>query len=301
MSDAVSPGAGAPPDDDLRAIARRDRASLEARFPQAFRPDLVGRAKVIGTTAVLLGIFLGGFAVLDISWERVFNGMGKLGQFVELMIPPTFGTLAKLQAYLWALAETLAIAFLGTLLAAILALPLGFLAARNVVPNWIFHFTTRRFLDAVRSVDTLIWALIWINVVGLGPFAGILAIMTSDFGSFGKLFSEAIEAADRKAVEGVASTGGSRVHAVRFGLLPQVLPVMASQVLYFFESNTRSATIIGIVGAGGVGQYLYEQIKVLEWQHVSFLVLLVLLAVIVIDAVSGRLRMAIIGQAEQPR
>jgi phosphonate transport system permease protein len=301
MTDVAQQGAGSPFDDDLRTIARKNRASLETRFPQAFRPDPVTRIKVIGTVLVLLAIFVGGFSLLDISWDRVFNGMGKLGQFVELMIPPTFGTVAKLQAYLWSLAETLAIAFLGTLLAALLAAPFGFLAARNVVPNWIFHFTTRRFLDTVRSVDTLIWALIWINVVGLGPFAGILAIMTSDFGSFGKLFSEAIEAADRKAVEGVTSTGGGKVHAVRYGLLPQVLPVMASQVLYFFESNTRSATIIGIVGAGGIGQYLYEQIKVLEWQHVSFLVLLVLLAVIVIDAVSGRLRMAIIGQVEQPR
>ncbi|MFO1146786.1 MAG: phosphonate ABC transporter, permease protein PhnE [Alsobacter sp.] len=301
MRDAVPPGTGAPFDDDLRSIARTNRAALEARFPQAFRPDLKARATVTGTIVVLLAVFLGGFCVLDISWERVFNGMGKLGQFVELMVPPAFGTMAKLQAYLWSLAETLAIAFLGTLLAALLAAPFGFLAARNVAPNWIFHFTTRRFLDTVRSVDTLIWALIWINVVGLGPFAGILAIMSSDFGSFGKLFSEAIEAADRKAVEGVTSTGGAKVHAVRFGLLPQVLPVMASQVLYFFESNTRSATIIGIVGAGGIGQYLYEQIKVLEWQHVSFLVLLVLLAVVVIDAISGRLRMAIIGPAEPPR
>jgi phosphonate transport system permease protein len=148
----------------------------------------------------------------------------------------------------------------------------------------------------VRSVDTLIWALIWINVVGLGPFAGILAIMTSDFGAFGKLFSEAIEAADGKAVEGVTSAGGHRVHSVRFGLLPQVLPVFASQILYYFESNTRSATIIGSVGAGGIGMHLYEQIKVLEWQSVSFLVLLVLAAVTVIDQVSSRLRFAIIGQ-----
>jgi phosphonate transport system permease protein len=282
----------------LRDSAVANRAALQARHPAVFTPDWRTRSLVIGSLALALAVFIGGFAMLDISWGRVFAGMGRLGEFVELMLPPTFGAIAKLESYLWSLAETLAIAFLGTLLAAVFALPFGFLAARNVIPNWLVRFTTRRVLDSIRSVDTLIWALIWITVVGLGPFAGVLAIMTSDFGSFGKLFSEAIEAADKKASEGIVSTGGSRIHSVRFGLVPQVLPVMASQVLYYFESNTRSATIIGIVGAGGIGQHLYEQIKVLEWQHVSFLVLLVLIAVMAIDFVSARLRMAIIGGAE---
>ena len=116
----------------------------------------------------------------------------------------------------------------------------------------------------MRSVDVLIWALIWINVVGLGPFAGALAIACSDFGALGKLFSEAIETCDRRPGEGVVASGGSALHRIRFGLIPGVLPVLASQVLYFFESNTRSATIIGIVGAGGIGQYLTELIRVLE-------------------------------------
>jgi len=101
----------------------------------------------------------------------------------------------------------------------------------------------RRLLDSIRGVDTLIWALVWINVVGLGPFAGVLAIAVADFGAFGKLFSEAIEAADRKQVEGIRAAGGNALHEIRFGLMPQVLPVIAGQVLYFIESNTRSATI----------------------------------------------------------
>ena len=157
-----------------------------------------------------------------------------------------------------------------------LAFPVGFLAAKNVVPNVFAHFAVRRVLDAIRGVDVLIWALIFINVVGLGPFAGILAIAASDFGTFGKLFSEAIETADKRPVEGVVSTGGSNLHAVRFGLMPQVFPVIASQVLYYFESNTRSATIIGIVGAGGIGLHLAEQIRVLEWDKVAFLILMIL-------------------------
>ena len=167
-----------------------------------------------------------------------------------------------------------------------LALPVSLLAARNIVPSNIFRFPVRRFLDSIRGVDTLIWALVWINVVGLGPFAGVLAIAVSDFGAFGKLFSEAIEAADRKQVEGIRASGGSALHEIRFGLMPQVLPVIAGQVLYFIESNTRSATIIGIVGAGGIGLQLAEQIRVLEWQKVSFLILMILVAVAAIDWIS---------------
>jgi phosphonate transport system permease protein len=147
----------------------------------------------------------------------------------------------------------------------------------------------------VRGVDTLIWALIWINAVGLGPFAGVLAIMTSDIGSFTKLFSEAIEATDRKPSEGVVSTGGSQLHVMRFGLLPQVLPVLLSQVLYYFESNTRSATIIGIVGAGGIGLHLAEMIRTFEWDRVAFIILMVLVTVAIIDFASSRLRTLLIG------
>ena len=189
-----------------------------------------------------------------------------------------------------------AISFLGTLGASILAVPVALLAANNVTTQRVLRFLSRRSLDTIRSVDILIWALIWINVVGLGPFAGVLAIMTSDIGNFGKLFSEAIEAVDRKPREGIVSTGGGAILGIRFGILPEVFPVLASQVLYFFESNTRSATIIGIVGAGGIGLQLAEQIRVLEWQKVSFLILMILVAVAAIDWISGKLRFAIIGR-----
>jgi len=211
-----------------------------------------------------------------------------------MMLPPDPG--ASLPLYLKALGETLSIALLGTTLAALLALPVSLLAARNIVRSNIVRFPVRRFLDSIRGIDTLIWALVWINVVGLGPFAGVLAIAVSDFGALGKLFSEAIEAADERQVEGVRASGGGALHEIRFGLLPQVLPVVAGQVLYFIESNTRSATIIGIVGAGGIGLQLAEQIRVLEWQKVSFLILMILIAVAVIDWMSGKMRFAIIGR-----
>jgi phosphonate transport system permease protein len=281
---------------DRNPVQKPQVRDLRQRHPVAMRSSWRAQAMPLAVAGALMLLMIAGFATLDVSWKRVLAGLGELGRIVLLMVPPDYGNVDKLILWTKALAETLAIALLGTLAAALLAFPVGFLAARNVVPSWIFRFSLRRGLDGFRGVDTLIWALIWINVVGLGPFAGVLALMTSDFGTFGKLFSEAIETADAKPVEGIRSVGGNSLQAVRFGIVPQVVPVIVSQILYYIESNTRSATIIGIVGAGGIGLHLAEQIRTLEWQHVSFIVLMILLTVAVIDAVSARLRFAVIGR-----
>jgi phosphonate transport system permease protein len=271
-----------------------ERERLRSQYPEVFTRPASAR---LATPAMILGaaaILLFGLVDLDFSPARLVAGFHQLGWITMMMIPPDPGS--SLPAYLVALGETLSIALLGTTIGALVALPVSLLAARNIVPSGIFRFPVRRFLDSIRGVDTLIWALVWINVVGLGPFAGVLAIAISDFGAFGKLFSEAIETADKKQVEGIRASGGSALHEIRFGLMPQVLPVIAGQVLYFIESNTRSATIIGIVGAGGIGLQLAEQIRVLEWQKVSFLILMILVAVAAIDWISSKLRFAIIGR-----
>lgn len=270
-----------------------DAAQIRARYPDVFSRPASARLATPLVLSAALAIFVFGLVDLDFSPSRFISGLSQLGWISMMMIPPDPGS--SLPLYLKALGETLSIALLGTTLAALMALPVSLLAARNVVPN-ILRFPVRRFLDSIRGVDTLIWALVWINVVGLGPFAGVLAIAVSDFGAFGKLFSEAIEGGDQKQVEGIRASGGSALHEIRFGLMPQVLPVIAGQVLYFIESNTRSATIIGIVGAGGIGLQLAEQIRVLEWQKVSFLILMILVAVAAIDFISGKLRSAIIGR-----
>jgi phosphonate transport system permease protein len=271
-----------------------DRADLKHRYPETFRTPVLAHMVYLAIVTAGAGLVVYALWRFGFSPAKFIDGLGKLGTVVTLMVPPDPGS--QLWRYLAALGETLSIAFLGTLGAAILALPVSMLAAKNVVANRIVHFASRRFLDSIRGIDTLIWALIWINVVGLGPFAGILAIMTSDFGSFGKLFSEAIEASDRKPVDGVKSTGGSDLHGFRFGVLPQVLPILLSQVLYYFESNTRSATIIGIVGAGGIGLYLANEIAQAEWQSVAFLILMILVTVAAIDWISAKIRFAVIGR-----
>ena len=278
----------------MKKLPSANTEELRARYPLVFDRPLASRAAVPSIMVAVLALFIFGLNELEFSPARMLAGVQQLGWIAMMMIPPDPGS--SLPAYLVAMGETLSIALLGTTLAAVFALPVSLLAARNIIPSPWLRFPVRRFLDSIRGVDTLIWALVWINVVGLGPFAGVLAIAVSDFGAFGKLFSEAIESADRKQVEGIRAAGGSPLHEIRFGLMPQVLPVIAGQVLYFIESNTRSATIIGIVGAGGIGLQLAEQIRVLEWQKVSFLILMILVAVAVIDFISSRLRFAIIGR-----
>lgn len=270
-----------------------DQTGIRQRHAVLIAGSTRTRVMTIATITALAGLALFALLRLDFSLARLGSGIVQLGVFLSLMVPPSSGP--HLIALLKALAETVAIAFLGTLLAAILSVPLGFLAARNVMANRLVQFLSRRVSDSIRGVDTLIWALIWINVVGLGPFAGVLAIMTSDIGSFSKLYSEALEAVDRRPAEGVISTGGSKWHAVRFGIVPQVMSVLISQILYYFESNTRSATIIGIVGAGGIGLYLAEMIRTFEWDRVAFIILMILVTVAIIDALSSRLRLALVG------
>ena len=249
------------------------------------------------TIAALLGI--GAFTVFAVWWlaipfSQIGPGLAALARFIVLMFPPSSG--GHLSLLLKAMGETLAIALLGTLMASILAFPISFLAAANTSPHPVIRFAVRRGLDTIRGIDTLIWALVFVGVVGLGPFAGILAIAVSDTGALGKLFSEAIESADERARESVLASGGTQLLAVRFGLLPQILPIIAGQILYYFESNVRSATIIGIVGAGGIGLLLSEQIRTYDFDQVAFVVVMILVTVAMIDWVSGKLRFAIIGR-----
>jgi phosphonate transport system permease protein len=222
----------------------------------------------------------------DIS--RLISGFEKLFGVVSFMLPPKAH--GRTWVFLHALLETLGMAFLGTLLASLASVPLGFLGAKNVVSNRLFHFTLRRFVDFLRGIDALIWALVWINVVGLGPFAGILAIAVTNTGELSKLFSEAIENVDHKPMEGVRSCGANAVQTIRFAVLPQVFPVILSNSLYYFESNTRSATILGIVGAGGIGLQLADRIRVMAWDQVSVLIIMILITVYGIDALSNRVR-----------
>jgi phosphonate transport system permease protein len=241
---------------------------------------------------MLLGLVFFCVWQMDSNPQRLWQGAWKLGGLVRLMFPPWHG--GWLWEFSYAMVQTLAMAFLGTLFATLAAVPLGFLGARNVVPQWLFHFSLRRTFDGIRGIDALLWALMFVNVVGLGPFAGVMAIAVSDAGTLAKLFAEAIENVDRRQLEGARASGATHLQVMRFGILPQVMPVLLSHVLYFFESNTRSATILGVVGAGGIGLQLADRIRVNNWDEVGFLLIMILLAVSLIDLLSRGIRTRLI-------
>ncbi len=194
-----------------------------------------------------------------------------------------------------ALFETLLMAFLGTVTASIIALPLSFLAASNMMPLRGVRFALRRVFDFIRGLDALIWTLILVRAFGPGPMTGALAILMTDTGLFGKTFSEALENIDEKQVEGIRSTGANALQRARFGVIPQVMPIILSQILYNFESNTRSATVIGAIVGGGIGLLLTQLIQTQkDWESVAYYLILIVIMVMVLDWISGYLRRKLI-------
>jgi phosphonate transport system permease protein len=196
----------------------------------------------------------------------------------------------------WAMFETILMGFLGTMTAALVALPLSFLAARNFNPLGPLRFAARRVFDFIRGVDGLIWTIILSRAFGPGPMTGAIAILITDTGSFGKTFSEALENIDGRQVEGIRSTGAGALQRARFGVIPQITPVLLSQVLYFLESNTRSATVIGAIVGGGLGLLVSQAIATQkDWEDVAWYIVLILLMVMAMDTLSGWLRRRLIG------
>jgi phosphonate transport system permease protein len=275
-----------------------DIAAEKAKFPRAFSPTIRER--------ISFWIKWGGGALLTLYCLYRFNflsgdflhGMGKFGSVViGEMFPPTGWE--NLPLFLRVIGETIAMAFIGTLLGAVVAFPLSFLASKNMTRSRPLQFGTRRFADLLRSFDYLIWALIFVRAIGLGPLAGIMAIAIVETGTFIKLYSEAIENLDRKQIDGVTAAGGNGLERIRFGVLPQVLPMMLSNTLYMFEHNVRSASILGIVGAGGIGFLLADRLRAYELQEACLIIILVVLTVYAIDYLSQVLRYYLIGAEER--
>ncbi len=199
----------------------------------------------------------------------------------------------------WAIGETILMAFLGTMGAAMLALPLAFLAAKRFTPILLLRAVTRRLFDFLRGVDALIWTVVLARAFGPGPLTGTLAILITDTGTFGKTFSEALENVDQKQIEGVSSTGAKPLQRYRFGVIPQVVPVLLAQILYFLESNTRSATIIGAITGGGIGLMLTQAIQTQkDWEEVAYYIALIIVMVMFMDWFSGWLRGKLIGRKD---
>jgi phosphonate transport system permease protein len=267
-----------------------DIGAERARYPEAFRgngwPRWLLVAGVFGYLFYLMWVF-------DLG--RIFTSLPKVWVIVRLMLDWT--SIAEWDhAGLWrSMLETVAMAYVGTILAMVFAVPLGFLGARNVIPQRVFRFCTRRLFDGLRGLDQLIWALVFVRAMGLGPIAGIMAIAVAETGVLAKLFAEAVENIDRNQVEGIVGVGAGFVGRLRFAVLPQVEAVMISQALYSIESNSREATILGLVGAGGIGLRLAERIQINAWDQVAYIIVLILISVATIDTISRYLRLRLIG------
>lgn len=269
-----------------------------AAMPRAFRAPAGVRARRALLWAVLAGLFCYCLWAFEITPGRIWTGLARLGEVLGFMFPPhVWQSWSEFAEILEGLGETLSMAFLGTILGAVVAFPLSFLGARNInrIP-WL-RFGVRRGYDVIRALETLVLALIFIRAFGLGPLAGILAIAVSEVGTFAKLFSEAIENTSERPVEGVSASGGSQLQAIRYGVMPQVNPVILSVLLYNFESNVRSGTILGIVGAGGIGYLLSDRIGAYRWPEAWSIILLIVVMVYLVDWLSGLLRARLIGPA----
>ncbi|MEO0869259.1 MAG: phosphonate ABC transporter, permease protein PhnE [Cyanobacteria bacterium J06642_11] len=226
----------------------------------------------------------------DLSFVELIQGGGNMAEYISRYFPPDF---TDWKFYLSDILETIGMGIWGTLVAAIVAVPLSVLAAENVAPMWLV-FITRRFLDAMRAINEVVFALIFVVAVGLGPFAGVLALFVHTAGTLGKLFSEAIEAIDPGPVDGIRATGASKLQEIIFGVIPQVIPLWTSFTLYRFEANVRAASVLGIVGAGGIGVSLYQSFRAFKYGKVSAILLILILAVGIIDTVSAKIRQRLV-------
>ncbi len=304
----------------LPAVIRGEEAFLAARRAKRVQALLGG--------AILLGCLLVAGWVSEVHPATLWAGLPRIGEYFWRILPElrwdalfasaeTEGSLAfwmyrlpegslafwmyRLPEWSWLILETANMAALATLMGSALALLLAFPAARNIAPSGAVYQATRRFLEALRTVPEIVYALIFVWAFGIGPLAGILAIALHSAGANGKLFAEAIENADLRPWDAVRAAGGSWVQGCRYAIIPQVLPNILSYVLLRFEVNIRSASVIGFVGAGGVGEELYKVISFNYYEEISAIVLLIILTVACVDLLSERLRHAAIGRLEAAR
>ncbi len=237
--------------------------------------------------------WLGLFLMLGWAWNgadmrplTLIKDSSNMVVFAREFFPPNFH---DWRVYLEEMIITVHIAIWGTVLAVICAIPCGLLSAENLVPKWVYQ-PMRRLMDACRAINEMVFAMLFIVAVGLGPFAGVLALWVHTTGVLAKLFAEAVEAIDPRPMEGVRATGANALEEILYGVIPQVLPLWISYSLYRFESNVRSASVLGMVGAGGIGVILYEVIRGFDYAETSAVLLIIILSVTLIDLVSARIR-----------
>jgi phosphonate transport system permease protein len=255
-------------------------------------PQAPPRANLLALLAwgVLIALLAASWKGADMRPGDLWRDSGNMAQYAASFFPPNF---KEWSYYLNEMVVTLQIALWGTVLAVICAVPLGLLSASNIAPVWVRQ-PVRRLMDAARAINEMVFAMLFIVAVGLGPFAGVLALFVHTTGILAKLFSEAVEAIDPQPVEGIRATGANAVEEILYGVIPQVLPLWISYSLYRFESNVRSASVVGMVGAGGIGVVLWEIIRGFQYAETCAVMIIIVVTVTLIDLVSARIRKALV-------
>ncbi|MFT6916358.1 MAG: phosphonate transport system permease protein [Motiliproteus sp.] len=239
---------------------------------------------------VLLLMLSWGWGLAEMNPMMLINDAGNMLEFGGDFFPPDF---KDFDYYIDEMVVTLHIALWGTVLSIFCAIPLGLMSAENLAPIWIYQ-PTRRLMDATRAINEMVFAMLFVVAVGLGPFAGVMALFIHTTGVLAKLFSEAVEAIDPRPAEGVRATGANKLEEILYGVIPQVLPLWISYSLYRFESNVRSATVVGMVGAGGIGVILWESLRGFQFQQTCAVMIIIIVCVTLIDLMSQQLRKAFI-------
>ncbi len=262
------------------------------------RPDLKLKLKLpkrkyktIIVGLVIVGIYYWALKGTDTSVSNLAKGTPFMFDFIGRMFPPDISNLGR---FLSKTFETIQMAIIGSSLGALIALPLSFLAARNVTPNKFIYHIVRGIFDSFRGINEVVWGLIFVSMVGLGPFPGVLALTIHVVGALGRYFSEAIETADPEIIKAILSTGASKTQMIVRGILPQVKPLFINYSLYYLENNFRAATVLGLVGAGGIGMELLTSIRLFRSQEVLTILIIMVATVIIIDRLSAYIRKKII-------
>ncbi len=250
------------------------------------------RTSLLGLLAwgALLALLAGSWRGADMRPFDLVRDAGNMATYASDFFPPKFG---DWRLYLQEMVITLQIALWGTVLAVVFAVPFGLLSSANITPVWV-HQPVRRLMDATRAINEMVFAMLFIVAVGLGPFAGVLALFVHTTGVLAKLFSEAVEAIDSQPVEGIRATGANALEEIIYGIIPQVLPLWISYSLYRFESNVRSATVVGMVGAGGIGVVLWEIIRGFQYAETCAVMIIIVFTVTIIDVISAQIRKSVI-------
>lgn len=269
---------------------------MSAHLPQltvvAPVPAMPPRTSLMALVAwgVLLALLAASWKGADMRPLDLVKDSANMAEYAASFFPPDF---REWRVYLQEMIVTVQIALWGTVLAVACAVPLGLLSSANIVPAWV-HQPVRRLMDAARAINEMVFAMLFIVAVGLGPFAGVLALWVHTTGILAKLFSEAVESIDPQPVEGIRATGANAVEEILYGVIPQVLPLWISYSLYRFESNVRSASVVGMVGAGGIGVVLWEIIRGFQYAQTCAVMLIIVLTVTAIDLVSARIRKVLV-------